>query len=101
MDNKQVSVKTIGETVDYLADEFLSPLKSRGESILGIIDNINNSALQSNQTADSLIAIRDKIQNYVDKLEAIINQSRVQLQVSSETIGQNQSEVTSTLDNLV
>jgi len=99
--NKLASTLTIKDSVEYLESEFLKPLKDTGGELMGIVETIKTKDLRNEQIAQTLDAIKQKIENYNKKLENIINKSREQLDISSETIAKNQAEIEANLSDLV
>ena len=91
-----VSVQKIQDGIEYIENEFLSPLTKVGTDILDEYKDLNG-VLQSEAIDKLIVEQQNKLDQIQTDLKDIVNKAKEAMSDSSRTINENQVNIDDTL----
>lgn len=92
MDNNNVSAKAIDDAINYIKEEFTSPLVQTGRDILDSYEKVGE-ALQNEEITQAIENQRNRVDNLSADLEDIFNTARQSAEDSNAEIKENQANI--------
>ena len=95
MDNKNVSVDNIEETIDYIKEHFMKQLENTGESVIKEYENLKTNGMvnqqidvQIDEQKQRLAQIREKLNEITERARARMTQSRQDIASEQRKLGE-------------
>lgn len=98
MDNKNVSVDNIEETIDYIKEHFMKQLENTGESVIKEYENLKTNGMVNQQIDVQIDEQKQRLAQIREKLNEITEKARARMTQSSQDIASEQRKLGEQMD---